>query len=156
LVALSLLLVVPALNACKTARQKDDTVILVEPSAPEPVVVEAPAASASAPAPEPEKAALLTEALPPVRGGARVLPPYRGPDPCKMALLGESPVAKVCSKRGLRGAVELMQLFVRRAKAEGIVFACTDCHVDEDDYMNLRPEAETEFRKLLFLARPED
>jgi hypothetical protein len=146
------------LCACKTPRQKDDTVVLVEPSAPEPVV-EAPSSAPtpeSEPAPEPQKPAVLAEALPPVRGGARVLPPYRGPEPCKMALLGESPVAKVCSKRGLRGAVELMQSFVRRAKAEGITFTCTDCHVDEDDYMNLRPEADAEFRKLLFLARPED
>jgi hypothetical protein len=146
------LVVALGLIACKTARQKDDTVVLVEPSAPEPVV-EAPA---SGPAPEPEKATLLSESLPPVRGGARVLPPYKGPEPCKMALLGESPVAKVCSKRGVRGALELMQTFVRRAKAEGITFTCTDCHVDEDDYMNLRPEADAEFRKLLFLARPDD
>jgi hypothetical protein len=145
-------LLVALCASCKTPRQKDDTVVLVEPSAPEPVVE----ATASAPAPEPEKATLLSEALPPVRGGARVLPAYRGPEPCKMALLGESPVAKVCSKRGLRGALELMQSFVKRAKAEGITFTCTDCHVDEDDYMNLRPEADAEFRKLLFLARPED
>jgi hypothetical protein len=149
------------LGACKTPRQKDDTIVLVEPSAPEPVV-EAPAtasASLGAPEPEPEPQRVTTpfsEPLPPVRGGARVLPPYRGPDPCKMALLGESPVARVCSKRGVRGAVELMQSFVRRAKAEGITFTCTDCHVDEDDYMNLRPEADAEFRKLLFLARPDD
>ena len=91
-----------------------------------------------------------------MRGGARVLPPYRGAEPCKVALLGEAPVARVCSKRGQRGAIELMQTFVRRAKAEGISFTCTDCHVDEDDYMNLRPEADAEFRKLLFLARPDD
>jgi hypothetical protein len=154
------LIAVLGLSACKTTRQKDDTVVLVEPSAPEPVV-EAPASPApGAPEPEPEPergAGLLGEALPPVRGGARVLPPYQGAgEPCKMALLGESPVAKVCSKRGLRGAVELMQTFVRRAKAEGITFTCTDCHVDEDDYMNLRPEADAEFRKLLFLARPDD
>jgi hypothetical protein len=73
-----------------------------------------------------------------------------------MALLGESPVAKVCSERGLRGALALMQTFVRRAKAEGFEFECTTCHADEDDYMNLRPEADAEFRKLLFLARPGD
>jgi hypothetical protein len=49
-----------------------------------------------------------------------------------------------------------MQTFVRRAKAEGIAFTCTDCHADEDDYTILRPEADAEFRKLLFLARPDD
>lgn len=137
--------------ACGTARQKDDTVMVVVDTSPAPV--EAEVVQAEAP---PEPATPLTEALPPVRGGERVLPPYRGPDPCRMALLGESPVAQACSARGVRGALDLMQAFVRRAKAEGIVFACVDCHVDEDDYTNLRPRADAEFRKLLFLARPED
>lgn len=145
-------------TACGTARQKDDTVMVVVDTSPPPVVEgdaprenDEPQVDASAPSPEP-----AAETLPPVRGGARVLPPYRGPEPCRMALLGESPVAQACSARGVRGALDLMQAFVKRAKAEGIVFACVDCHVDEDDYTNLRPRADAEFRKLLFLARPED
>jgi nitrate/TMAO reductase-like tetraheme cytochrome c subunit len=73
-----------------------------------------------------------------------------------MALMGDSPVAKACSESGVRGAMELMQTFVKRAKAEGITFVCTDCHVDEDDYSKLTAIADREFRKLLFLARPPD
>jgi hypothetical protein len=73
-----------------------------------------------------------------------------------MALTGDSPVAKACSVGGLRGAMELMQTFVARAKTEGIIFVCTDCHADEDDYSKLNPQADAEFRKLLFLARPPD
>jgi hypothetical protein len=137
--------------ACKTTRPKDETVVLVD-STPAAVVEEsAPEGAAEAP-PGPSA---FSEVLTPVRGGARVLPPYRGAEPCQMALLGDSPVAKACSERGLRGALELMQTFVRRAKHEGFNFQCVDCHADEDDYMHLRPQADVEFRKLLFLARPE-
>jgi hypothetical protein len=138
------------LGACKTSRQKDNTVIVIDNPTP--------AADDESPAPptRPGAPSVLDESLPPVRGGAQVLPPYRGPEPCQMALRGESPVAKACSDHGLRGAMELMQRFVQRAKAEGITFVCTDCHADEDDYMNLKPQADAEFRKLLFLARPED
>ena len=72
-----------------------------------------------------------------------------------MALLGDSPVAQACSAGGKRRAIELMQTIVRRANAEGFEFECADCHADEDDYAHLRPQADVEFRKLLFLARPE-
>jgi hypothetical protein len=73
-----------------------------------------------------------------------------------MALRGESPVAKACSQGGLKKANDLMNLFVKRAAAEGIKFLCLDCHPDEDDFSKLAPSADLEFRKLLFLARPED
>ena len=72
-----------------------------------------------------------------------------------MALTGESPVAKACSEGGVRKAIDLMQLFVKRARAQGILFECIDCHADEDDRSKLTPQAEANFRKLLFLARPE-
>jgi hypothetical protein len=142
------------LIGCKTARQKDDTVVVV--AEPDPPSEPAPLVPAGPSDPPPERPSVMTEVLPPVRGGAKVLPAYRGAEPCQMALLGESPVAKACSQRGLRGAMDLMQTFVRRAKKEGFNYACADCHVDEDDYMHLTPRAEPEFRKLLFLARPED
>jgi hypothetical protein len=140
------------LCACKTTRSKDDTVILVEPNDPPPGAQGSPSGSAAAP----DRPSAFSETLPPIRGGARVLPAYRGPDPCKMALMGDSPVAKACSASGVRGAMALMQIFVKRAAAEGLKFECVTCHADEDDYMNLRPDADAEFRKLLFLARPED
>jgi hypothetical protein len=140
-------------GACKTVRQKDDTVVVVNTNPTPGLSDELPAGAPSQPG---AMSSILTETLSPVRGGERVLPPYRGAEPCQMALRGESPVAKVCSERGLRGALDLMQTFVKRAKAEGITFVCTDCHADEDDYMHLKPSADAEFRKLLFLARPAD
>lgn len=115
-------------------------------------------AEAAEPAPAaapPARNDLLSERLTPVRGGQRVLPPYKGPEPCQMALLGESPVAKACSEGGTKRAVEMMQTFVKRARAEGIMFDCNDCHPVEDEYFKLAPQADLEFRKLLFLARPE-
>jgi hypothetical protein len=123
-------------------------VILVDPNPPEP-------GADGAGAPPVPPTSVFAEPIAPVRGGKRVLPPYRGPEPCKMALTGDSPVAQACSDGGLRRAMELMQTFVKRAKAEGITFVCTDCHVEEDDYSRLTPIADGEFRKLLFLARPE-
>jgi hypothetical protein len=138
--------------ACKTTQPKDETVILVDSTS----LPAAESSATTAPVEAPERPpSLLSEVLPPVRGGARVLPAYRGSQPCKMALTGDSPVAKACSERGLRGALDLMETFVKRAKGEGFEFACVDCHADEDDYTNLTPQADGEFRKLLFLARPE-
>lgn len=140
-----------AAPACKTPHPKLEVIEAVDPNAPILADDGRPVA--------PGAAAALSgsgERLEPVRGGQRVLPPYRGPDPCRMALLGESPVAKACSAAGLRGANELMQTFVRRAKSHGFAFTCFDCHADEDDYTKLMPHADEEFRKLLFLARPED
>ncbi|MDB4982406.1 MAG: hypothetical protein JWM82_3158 [Myxococcales bacterium] len=139
-------------GGCATAPPKDDLVVPVEVDPPPPDV--AHAAPVGAPAPSPP-VAYQYEPLTPVRGGDHALPPYLGSDPCKMALTGESPVAKACSERGLRGALQLMQTFVKRAKTEGFTFVCTDCHAEEDDYSRLTPIADTEFRKLLFLARPE-
>jgi hypothetical protein len=137
--------------ACGTARPKEAGVVLVVPDPPPGAAAPPAADGALPPVPSP-----FSEPLPAVRGGARVLPPYRGPDPCRMALMGESPVAKACSEGGVRRAVELMQTFVKRAKALGIEFECGSCHLDEENLTILRPEADGEFRKLLFLARPED
>jgi hypothetical protein len=136
--------------ACSTAHPREESVMLE----PMPAPTETSPAAALAP-PPPAAGGLLNEALQPVRGGQRVLPPYRGPQPCQMALLGESPVAKACSDAGVRGAVDLMQRFVRRAREQGIMFECTDCHPVEDEYSKLAPQADLEFRKLLFLARPD-
>jgi hypothetical protein len=147
----SIALLVFTLGGCATAPPKEDTVVLVEPNLP----LSGADVPGNTPADPPPAASVLSEPIAPVRGGDRVLPPYRGPDPCRMALRGESPVARACSDGGQRRAMELMQSFVKRAKAEGITFVCTDCHVDEDDYTKLTPRADGEFRKLLFLARPE-
>jgi hypothetical protein len=142
-----------ALGGCKATLSEAEPAVVVAPApSPSPVQTKVPAASSIEVTDRPN---ILLEPLDPVRGGARVLPPYLGPDPCQMALEGESPVAQACSVAGKRGAIDLMQTFVKRAKAEGLEFQCVDCHADEDDYTHLKPEADVEFRKLLFLARPE-
>jgi hypothetical protein len=105
---------------------------------------------------DPAQPIVLSERLEPVRGGDQMLPPYHGPNPCKMALTGHSPVAKACSDGGTQKALQMMQTFIRRSKAQGIIFQCIDCHPDDDDYSKLAPGADDEFRKLLFLARPAD
>ena len=141
------------LLACATGRGASYTsAVYVEPGLEASARQASPARETGAPA----GGSILSEPLQPVRGGERVLPPYLGPNPCKMALRGESPVAKACSDGGKGRAVDLMNVFVRRAREEGITFACVDCHVDEDDYTKLAPAADDDFRKLLFLARPAD
>ena len=146
-----------SLGACKTGRPEDPPTTGFDPNQPQPSddppppeSTEAVGAVTAAPRP-----AILSETLHPVRGGVRVLPAYHGQDPCKMALTGESPVAKACSEGGVRQAINLMQSFVKRARAQGIMFECIDCHADEDDRSQLTPMAESNFRKLLFLAHPD-
>jgi hypothetical protein len=158
-------LALAGLLSCKTTQPKEEIVVMVDtappPSAPREVEVSAAPVDSAARAslPPPPMAlnpSIMLERLEPVRGGAKHLPAYRGPGPCKMALTGSSPVAKACSQGGTRKAIELMQTFVRRAKAEGFVFQCADCHPDEDDFSKLAPDADNQFRELLFLARPAD
>lgn len=149
-----LLVVIAALSlgACKTPSPKEDDVIFINPTS------QTSADDTPIPRGHPTQAqpTILSESVRPVRGGPKVLPAYHGEDPCKMALVGDSPVAKSCSEGGIRKATEMMQMFVKRARAEGIVFVCTDCHPDEDDFSKLAPGVDVEFRKLLFLARPAD
>ena len=153
-VRLLLCIAVLCLGSCKTDRPKDEVLIAVDPNVA-PISDDSPGGARGAGTAK-QDPSILGEHLDPVRGGAVMLPPYNGPEPCKMALRGDSPVAQACSKRGQKGALDLMQLFVKRARAEGIIFECTDCHQDEDDYTKLLPQADANFRKLLFLARPED
>ena len=153
----SLCLVALCLLGCKTAdAEAPPPPIFGEPGT---TPVDEPRRPAPAPArllpPPPPASPAFSEELKPIRGGARALPPYLGPDPCHMALTGDSPVAKACSDGGERRAIDLMQLFVKRAQAEGFSFKCATCHVDEDDRSRLAPNADVEFRKLLFLAHPD-
>ena len=153
---LLLLISVLVSGGCKTTLPKEEPETVVVPAsslAPAPARTEVQVASGGE---VDTQSGIPMEPLQPVRGGACVLPPYLGPNPCKMALMGESPVAQACSAGGKRGAIELMQTYVRRANSDGFKFDCVDCHADEDDdYTELKPQADVEFRKLLFLARPE-
>ncbi len=155
----TLCLVALVLLGCKTPdSEAPPPPIFSEPST---TPVDEPRRAAPAPParlllpPPPPVSPAFSEDLKPVRGGAKALAPYLGPDPCHMALTGDSPVAKACSEGGERRAMDLMQLFVKRAQAEGFPFKCATCHIDEDDRSRLAPNADVEFRKLLFLARPD-
>ena len=153
----------PILSGAGLAAPGDETTPVSSAGAP-PIFAAAPAPvprPAEAPRPAisllpPPPLPMLDESLKPVRGGERVLPRYRGPAPCRMALTGDSPVARACSEGGEQRALDLMSLFVKRARAEGFNFKCGDCHLDEDDRTRLSPTADADFRKLLFLARPAD
>ncbi len=151
----------PILSGSSLAAPGDETTPANSVSAP-PIFAAAPPPvplPAQAPRPAilpPPPLPMLDESLKPVRGGERVLPRYRGPAPCRMALTGDSPVARACSEGGEQRALDLMSLFVKRARAEGFNFTCGDCHLDEDDRTRLSPTADADFRKLLFLARPAD
>ena len=74
-----------------------------------------------------------------------------------------SPFDRILSTRFGVAAVDListgdfgrMVCLINSSVEEGIKFDCADCHPVEDEYSKLAPEADLEFRKLLFLARPE-
>src|SRR5882757_2528935 len=108
-----------SLIACTTTQPKEEVVIMVDTTPPPEAPREITAPAPLMPAPPAVAPSILSESLQPVRGGTHVLPPYRGPRPCKMALTGTSPVAKACSQGGSKKAMDMMLTFVKRAKAEG-------------------------------------
>jgi hypothetical protein len=116
-------------------------------AAPAPVVAAAPAVlprpTPTPPPPSPPAPA----AAPPA------LPVYNGPLPCKLALRGDSPVARACSTGGIKAAKSTMKDLVRQARDNGVKLACDDCHQSEDDYTRLTPEAKSKFAKLLAATR---
>src|SRR5882724_8613614 len=82
-----------AVLGCKTASPDAPPPIFSEPSLTAPLEGPRPARAASPalgghvlPPPPPPPPTALAEELKPIRGGAKVLPPYLGPDPCHMAL----------------------------------------------------------------------
>jgi hypothetical protein len=78
---------------------------------------------------------------------------YSGPDPCKRAVRGDSPVARACSQGGVRTAKATMKDLVRQGKAAGVNFECDDCHRDHNDHSKLAPDAPEKFQRLLSAIR---
>jgi hypothetical protein len=105
----------------------------------------APAPARPAPAPAPAKPA----PVPPAASG----PEYTGPDPCKLAVDGDSPVDKACREAGIRGAKTAMKSLLKDARANGVRFDCDDCHINEEDYAQLSQGTDEKFAKLLAAAR---
>src|SRR5829696_2133652 len=103
---------------CATSPPPDGTTVAVEPSEPAPP---APPPPAPAPAraevtverPEPPApAAAPAEEKSPPPGSARpraATAGYTGPDPCKLAVKGNSPVAQACRDGGVKAAKATMK-----------------------------------------------
>ena len=131
-----------------------------EPSAGEPAPPAPPppaADPAPAPAPEPTPpAAAPAEEKPATTGSAKprsATAGYTGPDACKLAVKGSSPVAQACRDGGVKAAKATMKELVNKAKANGQKFRCDDCHKDPQDNTKLAADAHERFKKLLAAAK---
>lgn len=78
---------------------------------------------------------------------------YSGPDPCKLAISGNSPVDRACSEGGLKAAKATMKDLVKKGKAVGVAFDCDDCHSDPEDYSRVHADASEKFKRLIAAAR---
>jgi hypothetical protein len=114
--------------------------------APPPEAQPAPAAPAPAAAEEHPAPAASAKPRPATAG-------YTGPDACKLAVKGDSPVAQACRDGGAKAAKAAMKDLVKRAKDNGQKFRCDDCHKDPQDNTKLAPDAREKFKQLLAAAK---
>jgi len=68
-------------------------------------------------------------------------------DECKIAVKGDSPTAKACTKGGRTEAKKVMKEMVKKAKENGQKFTCDGCHKDLDNY-ELTANARDDYKKL--------
>jgi hypothetical protein len=71
---------------------------------------------------------------------------------CTIAVKGDSPTAKACTKGGRAEAKKMMKEMVKQAKAAGQKFTCDGCHKDLDNY-ELTKNATEDFKKLEAVAK---
>jgi hypothetical protein len=121
-------------------------------AAADPAPAPAAAAEPSPPPPPPpppaeEKAATTSSAK-----AKAVTAGYTGPDACKLAVKGNSPVAQACRDGGAKAAKATMKDLVAKAKANGQKFRCDECHKDPQDITKLAADAPEKFKKLLAAA----
>jgi hypothetical protein len=143
--------------------------------APEPTAAPAPAPAPAEEKPAPtagakphgSKSRSTTSAKAPAGNGSATAKPtttesaqpnpttagYTGPDACKLAVKGDSPVAQACRDGGAKAAKAKMKELVKRAKDNGQKFQCDDCHRDAQDITKLTPDAPDRFKKLLAAAK---
>ncbi len=74
------------------------------------------------------------------------------PEPCTIAVRGESPIAKACKEGGVRAAKRAMKDMVRSAREKGMAAECSDCHKGADDW-TLTKTAQEKFRRMLELTK---
>jgi hypothetical protein len=124
------------------------------PAPPPPMADPAPAPPAEPPPPPPPPAPVEEKVPPPGSAKPRATTAgYTGPDPCKLAVKGNSPVAQACKDGGVKAAKAAMKDLVARAKANGTKFRCDDCHKDPQDNTKLAADAPEKFKKLLAAAK---
>ena len=70
-------------------------------------------------------------------------------DDCKLAVKGDSRVAKACAAGGIKAAKAEMKEMIKLAKAGGVKMDCDDCHKDDTHYDQLTAEGKDKFKKLL-------
>lgn len=66
---------------------------------------------------------------------------------CTIAIKGDSPTARACTKGGRAEAKKMMKEMVKQAKGSGQKFTCDGCHKDLDNY-ELTKTATEDFKKL--------
>jgi hypothetical protein len=76
-----------------------------------------------------------------------------GPEPCRRATRGDSPVARACREGGVASAKTTMKDLVRQGRSAGVKVACDDCHIDGADFARLSPDAPDKLRNLLASIR---
>ncbi len=118
-------------------------------AAPAPAAAPVPAAE-PAPAVEPAPAAEAAPAAPTPVAAAEA-PVYSGPEPCKGALKGDSPVAKACRAGGTKEAKKTMKAMVKQGRAAGLDFECDSCHKDGGGMVDGTKER---FEKLVAAYKP--
>jgi hypothetical protein len=152
------LIVLASVLACASspppeAATPSDPSATAEPAPPAPP----PPPESPAPAPAPTPAAPEPAAAPAAPagggGGATKASGYTGPDACKLAVKGNSPVAQACREGGAKAAKDTMKSLVKKAKDNGAKFRCDDCHKDPQDNSKLAPDARERFKQLLAAAK---
>jgi hypothetical protein len=124
-----------------------------EPVEPAPSVQpprrKAPPRAAAKPPAAPEKTAVPEKAAAPEKTAEA----YAGPDPCQVAVRGNSPVARACQQGGIKAAKTTMKDLISRARSTGLKLGCDDCHASETDYSELSKDAREKFANLLAAAK---
>ena len=87
-----------------------------------------------------------------VVGGGGALADEGKDGKCTIAVKGDSPTAKACTKGGRAEAKKMMKEMVKQAKAAGQKFTCDGCHKDLDNY-ELTKNAVEDFKKLEAVAK---
>jgi len=77
----------------------------------------------------------------------------RDSGPCRIAIAGESPVARACAEGGIAAAKQEMRRLVSAAKTNGVVFACDSCHDVGGTEHDLVGGARDKFRTLVASAQ---